>query len=302
MAKQHAIFSSKNFYLKKISGIELGSRLRTEVAHLFLRCKYMSIYTHCKAIGKVDENTLVNTINAIIEGYEHDFLEELKMLYPSVAQEIFAVFYTENFKPMHENNVEFLHNFVHIQSLSSYPDEFILDTFFTLSLTAFDLATYDVERSFRTINGRFSQIEQKVYKKKHAIFVSYAREDAHYKEELLKHLHALIIRGDVAIWDDNKLKAGDRWEQRIYDALDNSNIFIALLSSDYLASDFCNIEYQRAFMHDKIIVPIIIRPCAAHLLDISSLQFLPKDAKPVSTFADRDEAYMQVVTELKKIL
>jgi len=304
MGKMHAIFSSKNFYLKKISGIELGSRLRTEVAHMFLRTKYMSIYTLCRNIEteKVDENTLISTITTIIENYEHDFKEELRILYPKVANEIFTVFYEENFKPMHEANVDFLHNFIHIQSKSAYPTEFILDTFFTLSLTAFDLATYDVERSFRNINGRFTAIEAQVYKKVNHIFISYAHEDGQYKEELLKHITPLVMRGDISIWEDNQLRAGERWQARIYDAIDNCDVFIALLSSDYLSSQFCSIEYQRAFMNDKKIVPVLARPCAAHLLEIGEFQFLPREAKPISTFKNRDEAYVQIVTEITRIL
>jgi len=304
MQKQHALFTSKNFYLKKISGIELGSRLRTEVAHMFLQCKFMSIHNQCKQIQKmqIDENILIDAVNAIVQNYEHDFMEELKIAYPSVAYEVYRIFYENNFKPMHEANVDFLHNFIHMQSKSSYPFEFIMDTFFTLTLTAFDLATYDVERSFRNINGQFSSIETKVYKKMTYIFISYAHEDEKYKEELLKHIHPFILKGEITIWEDSQLRAGEKWENRIYDAIDSCNIFIALLSSDYLASDFCNIEFQRASIHGKSVVPILARPCAAHLLDVSEFQFLPRGAKPISTFQDKDEAYLQIVTELKKIL
>jgi hypothetical protein len=59
------------------------------------------------------------------------------------------------------------------------------------------------------------------------IFLSYAREDM----GMAKQLHNYLKRDGLDVWRDTEsLLPGDRWKDKIQDAIENTNYFIALLS------------------------------------------------------------------------
>jgi hypothetical protein len=64
-------------------------------------------------------------------------------------------------------------------------------------------------------------------KKKAKIFLSYARENM----SMAKQLYNDLKRYGLDVWlDTESLLPGDRWKDKIQDAIENSNYFIALLS------------------------------------------------------------------------
>ena len=80
-----------------------------------------------------------------------------------------------------------------------------------------------------------------------------------------------------------------------------------LVSAAFLASDYCyDIEMKRALeKHEKgeaRVIPIIIRPIDWSGAPFSKLQALPKDAKPVSSWANRDEAWTDVAKGVRKAI
>ena len=78
------------------------------------------------------------------------------------------------------------------------------------------------------------------------IFISYAHADATARDRLDKHL-AELKRDGVVTWYDGDMNAGDTLDTGIARELRRAHIFVALLSPDYLASNYCwNIEFSRA--------------------------------------------------------
>ena len=139
------------------------------------------------------------------------------------------------------------------------------------------------------------------------IFVSYSHADEAYKDELLKHLSLLRRQGKVAPWTDRDIVAGEEWESSIFDRLDGAGLVVLLVSADFLASDFCyDREMKRAIeRHERgetIVVPVILRPCDWHSAPFAKLQGLPKDAKPISSWDDDDEAWLDVVKGLRRVI
>ena len=75
-------------------------------------------------------------------------------------------------------------------------------------------------------------------KKKKSIFVSYSHNDNQFLERLKVHLKPFEKSDQIDLWVDTNIKAGDKWKDKINDALENSVIAILLISADFLASDF----------------------------------------------------------------
>lgn len=138
------------------------------------------------------------------------------------------------------------------------------------------------------------------------IFISYAREDETYKNELLKHLRPLERKGVIKSWHDGTLEAGQEWETELKDELETADVLIFLVSPDFVNSDYINdVEIKKAIERYKIgqvaIVPIWIRPVLASDDFLNKFQALPKDRKPISKWGDKDEAWVDVVTRLNQL-
>jgi hypothetical protein len=142
---------------------------------------------------------------------------------------------------------------------------------------------------------------------KSKIFISYSHEDEYYREELDKHLVMLQRNELIQAWTDRKILPGQEWSKEISAELESSNIILLLVSSDFLASNYCfDIEVQKAMkQHEQgisTVIPIILRACDWHDAPFGKLQGLPKDAKPIKGYSDIDDAFLEVVKGLKKIL
>ncbi len=139
------------------------------------------------------------------------------------------------------------------------------------------------------------------------IFISYSHKDENFKDELITHLSSLKRQNKIDLWHDRCIPAGTEWKEQIDSNLADSDIVLFLVSSDFLASDYCmNKEAQQAMrQHDarqSILIPIIIRSVDWHEEQISHFQGLPKDGKAVNTWDDRDTAWLNVIEGIKKVL
>jgi hypothetical protein len=137
------------------------------------------------------------------------------------------------------------------------------------------------------------------------LFFSYAHRDEPLRDELAKHLSLLKRQNIIADWHDRNITAGTDWAQAIDDNLNTANIILLLISSDFLASDYCyDKEMTRALEHHTQgtarIIPIILRPCDWHSAPFGKLQALPKDAKPVTQWSDPDEAFTHIAQGIRK--
>ncbi len=69
--------------------------------------------------------------------------------------------------------------------------------------------------------------------------VSYCHADDRALERLRKHLSVLKREGTLPIWTDHAIVAGDKLDDVIGSELERSQVFLALVSPDYLASGYC---------------------------------------------------------------
>jgi hypothetical protein len=138
------------------------------------------------------------------------------------------------------------------------------------------------------------------------VFFSYAHEDGVLRDELAKHLHLLVRQGIIAGWHDRRITGGAEWAGVIDERLRTAHIILLLVSADFLASDYCyDIELSRAMKRhgagEARVVPIILRPVDWHSALFGKLQALPKDGRPVTSWPNRDEAFVDIARGIRSI-
>ena len=79
-----------------------------------------------------------------------------------------------------------------------------------------------------------------------------------------------------------------------------------LISSDFIASDYCwNVEVKRAMerheAREACVVPVVLRPVNWKAAPFGKLEALPKDAKPVTSWSNRDEALLNISYGIEKV-
>jgi hypothetical protein len=147
-----------------------------------------------------------------------------------------------------------------------------------------------------------SKVEQPV-----KIFYSYAHEDEDLREKLDKHFSVLKQTGVIQDWHDRRISAGTEWKGAIDEHFETAEIILLLVSSDFLASEYCSdIEVNRAMerheSREARVIPIILRRCAWSDAPFGKLQPLPKNAKPIKSWDDQDEAFTDIVEGIKKVI
>jgi hypothetical protein len=138
------------------------------------------------------------------------------------------------------------------------------------------------------------------------LFISYSHADEELKNDLLKHLEPLKKLGLIETWHDRQIKPGDEWDQKISSNLENAQIILLLVSIDFINSSYCyDIELEQALeLEDEKrarVVPVILRTCMWRNTPFSKLQALPKDAKAVSLWDDRDDALLNVAEGVRRV-
>ncbi len=136
------------------------------------------------------------------------------------------------------------------------------------------------------------------------LFYSYSHEDENLRAELEKHLSILRRQGVISEWHDRKIVPGEEWAGEIDTHLKSSQIVLLLVSSDFLASDYCydkemELALKRHESGEARVLPIVLRSVDWKAAPFGKLQALPKDAKPVVSWEDRDEAFTNVAQGIR---
>lgn len=139
------------------------------------------------------------------------------------------------------------------------------------------------------------------------LFYSYSHEDEQLRDELEKHLMGLKRQGILTDWYDRDIRAGDEWNRQINSHLNTADIILLLVSADFLASDYCySIELTCALQRQKHgsarVIPVILRPVDWSVAPFGKLQALPTNAKPITLWANRDEAFENVAKGIRAVV
>ncbi len=138
-----------------------------------------------------------------------------------------------------------------------------------------------------------------------SVFFSYSHADERLRDQLEKQLAMLKRQGVVETWHDRRIGAGEEIHDSIDAHINTDEIILLLVSADFLASDYCyNIEMQRAMERheagEAIVIPVILRACDWHPAPFGRLKAVPLDGKPITQWADIDEAFLQVAKAVRE--
>lgn len=140
-----------------------------------------------------------------------------------------------------------------------------------------------------------------------AVFFSYSHQDRILRDELEVHLSGLKRQGLIDTWHDRRICAGEEIDAAISEHLEKAQIILLLVSSDFIASDYCySVEMNRALDRHRdgeaVVIPVILRPCDWTDLPFGRLLATPTDGKPVTKYANQDEAFLDITRAIKKAI
>lgn len=139
------------------------------------------------------------------------------------------------------------------------------------------------------------------------LFFSYSHADERLRDQLETHLSAIKRQGLIDTWHDRRILAGQEFAGEIDENLDKADLILLLVSSDFLASNYCyDREMQRAMQRheqrEATVIPVILRPCDWQDTPFGKNQATPKDARPIVLWPNADEAFLDVVKAIKNTL
>jgi len=141
------------------------------------------------------------------------------------------------------------------------------------------------------------------------IFCCYSRKDQLLLDQLKNHLVPFQRQGLITIWNDSDISPGTEWKAKINKHLNTAQIILLLVSSDFMASDYCySNEMKRAMeRHERgeaRVIPIILRPVFWEEAMFGKLQALPANAYRISSDHWRtiDHALYDVAKSIRKVI
>ena len=143
------------------------------------------------------------------------------------------------------------------------------------------------------------------------LFISYAREDEEYKNQLVKHLKGLARQGVIASWHDGQLVAGQQWSDEIVRNLTEARVVLLLISPSFISSDYISkVELAQAGERyekgEVSVIPVLVLNVHAWETiplgnrTLGSFQAVPKNPKFVVDWPNRDAAFAEIVAEVEK--
>ena len=142
------------------------------------------------------------------------------------------------------------------------------------------------------------------------VFVSYSHQDEAWKDRLVKQLRVLELEGDLEVWDDRRIAAGDDWQAEIEEAMAEAQAAVLLISADFLISEFIRSKevpelLRRHESEGLRVIPLIVDPCAWTAVPwLSQMQGRPKGGKPLASFAraKAEQHLADLVLEIRDLL
>jgi len=172
------------------------------------------------------------------------------------------------------------------------------------------------------IAHNFSAILPSPPQKAKRVFLSYSHQNTKWLVRLRTHLAGIRRAKLIESWDDKEILPGDQWDANIKKNLEEADIFILLLSADFIASEYIwNEELRIAFRKLKernaVIIPVLFEPLDLGGLSeistpdnlsfkISDFEIIPKNLdghlQAVSLWQNQEQALAFVAERIREAI
>jgi len=148
-------------------------------------------------------------------------------------------------------------------------------------------------------------MEMEIKKIKLFYACSPSETDKKFLIALKNQLSPVLEKEQLVNWYDKDIVAGDNGDRQYINNLEDAEIIILLLSSDFLSNSFCsNVVLKKAIGRDSQntarVIPVIIRPCLWKETELENFTVLPKNEKPVTQHPDQDQILLEIAADILK--
>jgi subtilisin family serine protease len=139
-----------------------------------------------------------------------------------------------------------------------------------------------------------------------SLFCSYSQLDLRLRQQFERSIAHLMQERRIEVWTDGQIVPGSDWRKDIDRELASAELIVLLVSPDFMQSPFIQkVELKQAIERHEAgkarVVPIVLRPVAT-LGILGSLEALPKKAKALTTWTNRDLAWVDVAKGIERAL
>lgn len=139
------------------------------------------------------------------------------------------------------------------------------------------------------------------------VFFSYSHKDEKLRDKIEVQLSTLKRKGIITSWHNRKIGPGEEWRSATNEHLNAAHIILLLISPDFLASDYCyDVEMKQALKRHEAnaacVIPIILRPVDWRDTPFEKLHALPTNAKAVTNWKNRDDAFLDIAIGIRSVI
>ncbi len=139
------------------------------------------------------------------------------------------------------------------------------------------------------------------------IFFAYAREDEKMLKKLIAHFKLMELQGLIRFSYQWEMSGGDRRDLELERRLDEAQIILLLISSDFMNSPECYSIAKRAMERREEpntvrVIPVILHPTDLEDAPFKNLAFLPSNDKSVEEWTSQDQAFLDIAKGIRKVV
>jgi hypothetical protein len=138
-------------------------------------------------------------------------------------------------------------------------------------------------------------------------FLAYANEDDELVQNVVRHLKSLELQGLLTIRTDRNIMAGAERLVELNKYLRTVEMILLLVSADLFVSDYFTEDQMRYMLRrhengEAIVIPVILRAVDWKTTPFGALQPLPEKGRPIQSWLDKDEAFLNVAQEIRRLI
>lgn len=144
---------------------------------------------------------------------------------------------------------------------------------------------------------------------KKRVFISYTRDDPRFLEEIKAALQVKVDQGYLEAWEDGQIPPGERWNQAILEQIAQCDIFLMLINSSYMASEYAfqkEAHYAKSLAEKNAQKPWIIPIYVDHAKAlkhswVDDLQLFPSDNQTLQDCKNNKQDHIVIRELIEKI-